>query len=142
MALTETYIVGLNGVLRALNALGKEAAVELRDASRDIADRHMVPAWKNAALYYAGPWGPRIAQSVRVRRDRVPSVQIGYQRAVFSGGASSTMVRYPSSSGEKRGSFAPFKKTDWLEKTRSYQEPALREWAKAVDDVVAKWNRM
>jgi hypothetical protein len=52
-----------------------------------------MPAWKNAALFYAGPWGQVIADSVRVKRDRVPAVQIGGNRKVLSGGGTATMVR-------------------------------------------------
>ena len=141
MAITEAYVDGLNEVLRALRALPKEANDEMRKASQDIAEKYMAPAWRDAAQN-AGPWGPKIAESVKVRRDRVPAVQIGGNRRVFSGGATATMVRYPSDSGQKRDSWAPFEKTDWITLSRGYQEPALREWAKAVDDVVRKWERM
>jgi hypothetical protein len=102
----------------------------------------MVPAWQNAALYNAGPWGQVIADSVRVKRDRVPAVQIGGNKKVLSGGGSATMVRYPSSTGQAKDSFAPFEKTDWLSKVRAYQPAALREWGAAVDRVVAKWGRL
>jgi hypothetical protein len=57
----DAYVDGLNDVLRAFKALPKEASAELRKASQDIADRHMAPAWRNAALDYAGPWGEKIA---------------------------------------------------------------------------------
>lgn len=138
----DTYVEGLNEVLRAFRALPKEASNELRTASVTIANQHMVPAWKNAALYGAGPWGEEIANSVRARRDRVPAVQIGGNRKVFSGGATSTMVRYPSSSGEARESFAPFERTEWLSHVRAYQPAALREWGQAVDRIVAKWSTL
>jgi len=142
MAQVEAYIEGLNDVLRAFRALPKEASAELRTSSARIASQHMVPAWQNAALYNAGPWGQVIADSVRVKRDRLPAVQIGGNRKAFSGGASATMVRYPSSSGEGKESFAPFEATDWIGKVRAYQPAALREWGAAVDRIVAKWGRM
>ena len=143
---TETYVVGLNEVLRAFRQLPKEASAELRQASRQIADRHMAPAWRNAAMYYAGPWGEEIAASVRVSRDRVPAVAIGYQKKVFSGGASSIMVRYPSDKGRsgRSGERVPAAfgdGSDWLSKVKAYQPAAIREWASAVDGVVRKWNR-
>lgn len=141
MAITEAYIDGLNDVLRALRALPKEANDELRNASKDIANKYMAPAWRDAAMK-AGPWGSKIAESVKVRRDRVPAVQIGGNGRVFSGGATATMVRYPSDTGEKRNSWAPFTRTNWIARTRNYQEPALREWARAVDDIVKKWERL
>ena len=142
MAQVEAYVEGLNEVLRAFKALPKEASNELRQSSNRIAGEHMVPAWQNAALYNAGPWGQVIADSVRVKRDRVPAVQIGGNRKAFSGGATPTMVRYPSSTGERKESFAPFERTEWLTKVRAYQPAALREWGQAVDRIVAKWGNM
>jgi hypothetical protein len=142
MAQVDAYVEGLNDVLRAFRALPKEASNELRQASNVIAAQHMVPAWQNAALFYAGPWGQVIADSVKVKRDRVPAVQIGGNRKVLSGGGTATMVRYPSSTGEAKDSFAPFERTEWLTKTRAYAPAAIREWGAAVDRIVAKWGRM
>lgn len=142
MALVEAYVEGLNDVLRALRALPKEASAELRKSSMEIAQRHMAPAWQNAALYYAGPWGQVIADSVKVKRDRVPAVQIGGNRKVLSGGGTATMVRYPSDTGEGRESFAPFEQTNWISRVRAYQPDALREWGEAVDRIVKKWDTL
>lgn len=138
----DAYVEGLNQVLRAFRSLPKEASNELRTASQAVAAQHMVPAWQEAARNGAGPWGDVIANSVKVRRDRVPAVQIGGNRKAFSGGATATMVRYPSDSGQKRDSFAPFERTDWIRDVRSYQGPALQEWAQAVDRIVAKWSTL
>lgn len=138
----DAYIEGLNDVLRAFRNLPKEASKELRASSKTIATRHMVPAWQQAARSGAGPWGEMIAQSVKAASDRVPAVRIGGNRKVFSGGASATMVRYPSSSGKARGSFAPFEATNWIKDVRAYQEPAIREWGQAVDRIVGKWSAL
>lgn len=135
----DTYVEGLNELLRALNKLPKEANQELKASSKTIAERYMVPAWKEAALNYAGPWGEDIAQYVKAGTDRIPVVRIGSNRKTFSGGATPTMVRYPSDSGQARNSWAPFEKTDWIAKRAPYQEKALEEWGKAVDRVIAKW---
>ena len=142
MAIVEAYVDGLNDVLRAFKALPKEASAELRKSSMEIAGRHMAPAWRNAALYYAGPWGQVIADSVKVKRDRVPAVQIGGNRKVLSGGGTATMVRWPSDTGNARESFAPFTQTNWISNVRGYQPAALREWGEAVDRIVGKWGRM
>ena len=138
----DSYIVGLNEVLRAFKALPKEASGELRDASMKIAEKHMAPAWRNAALFYAGPWGQVIADSVKVKRDRVPAVNIGNNKKTLSGGGSATMFRYPSSSGQRRDSFAPIEQTEWLTKTKAYQPAALAEWGRAVDRIVKKWDTL
>lgn len=135
----DVYVEGLNELLRGLRNLGPEANKELRAASKTIAQQHMVPAWQNAALYGAGPWGEEIANSVKAGADRVPKVTIGGNRKKFSGGATPTMVRYPSSSGNARDSFAPFQQTEWIERVRAYQPAALQEWGQAVDRVIAKW---
>ena len=146
----EAYIEGLNPLLADLRKLGKVANKELRDASRVIADRHMVPAWRDAALKAGGGWGEVLADSVRSGSDRLPKVMIGKNRKVTRGGASSNMLRWPTDTGDKDGkkwgknntrvgSPAPFVQTNWIAKARSYQKPALEEWGQAVDRVVRKW---
>ena len=151
MAIIETGVSGLNELLRDFRQLGKEAAKELRASSKTIAEQHMVPAWKNAALNYAGPWGSAIASSVRAGSDRVPKVMIGGNRKVTSGGASPTMLRYPSDKGDRgraaKGASnrmpAAFESgTDWISQARDYQPKALQEWAKAVDRIALKWRVM
>lgn len=151
MAIYESGVSGLNELLRDFRNLGKEAAKELRASSKTIAEQHMVPAWKNAALQYAGPWGDHIANSVRAGSDRVPKVMIGSTRKVTSGGASPTMLRYPSDKGDRgraaRGASnrmpAAFGSgTDWISQARDYQPKALQEWAKAVDRIALKWRVM
>lgn len=136
------YVEGLNELLRDLRKLGPEANKELRAASKRIAASDMAPAWQNAARTYAGPWGEAIANSVKVGSDRLPVVRIGGNRKVFSGGATATMVRYPSDTGKARDSFAPFERTDWIHNVRGYQPAALQKWSRAVDTVIAKWGSM
>lgn len=151
MAIYESGVSGLNELLRDFRQLGKEAAKELRQSSKTIAEQHMVPAWKNAALGGAGAWGQDIADSVRAGADRIPKVMIGGNRKVTSGGASPTMLRYPSDKGDRgraaRGARnrmpAAFGSgTDWIQEARDYQPRALQEWANAVDRIVMKWRLM
>jgi hypothetical protein len=141
----DTYVVGLNDILRAFRALPKEASAELRSASMAVAEKHMAPAWQNAALNYAGPWGQVIADSVKVKRDRVPAVNIGGARKKLSGGASPTMVRYMADKGNRgrAGMGAPKafgQGSDWMSHVKAYQGPAMQEWAAAVDRIVMKWE--
>lgn len=143
MAQADTYIPGLDALLRDLGKLGKLATKELRASSRVIADRHMVPAYKKSAREVP-TWGDYLAASVRSRNDRLPSVKIGFQKKVLSGGASTNMLRYPTDTGKPRGSrkltgVNPFERTNWLNNARSYQKPALVEWGQAVDRLVRKW---
>lgn len=141
MPVVEVRVAGLNSILRDLRRLPKEAQNELRTASVAIAERHMVPAWRAAALE-AGPWGPKIAASVRARRDRIPAVVIGGKRAVFSGGASVNNVRFPSHAGRVRESIPKaFKKTEWMATVRRrYIGAAVTEWANAVERIVRDFN--
>lgn len=136
----ELRIDGLAALLRDFKALPKEATAELRKASVDIANRHMVPSWKAAAMT-AGKWGPALADSIRARSDRLPALKVGKDRRAYSGGASTNMVRYPSAFGT-RNDWAPFGDgTGWMGNRRPYQAQALNEWGQAVDLIMTKWNR-
>lgn len=145
MATSKQYdlrVEGLNALLRSFRKLGPEAQKELRTASKRIATNRMVPAYRAAALNYAGPWGQVLADSVKAGSDRLPKITIGGNRKRFSGGASATMVRYPTDSGNERGSFAPFERTRWLQKGGSYKRAAFDDWNKAVGLIVQKWERL
>jgi hypothetical protein len=137
----DASIPGLNGLLRELSRLDKSASGDLRDASVDIATRLMVPAWQQGAAR-AGPWGDRIAATVKAKRDRLPAVQIGGGGKAFSGGATVNMVRFPSHAGRVRPSIPPaFTRTDWMNLVRpAYVDQAMAEWGKAVDSVVKAFN--
>lgn len=138
----DAYIPGLNAMLRDLRGLDKEAQGELRTASSVIAARHMVPAWQAAAMN-AGPWGERIAATIRAKRDRLPAISIGGNRRAFSGGATPNMVRYPSHAGRVRDTYpAAFTATGWMRQAKpAYIEGAIREWGQAVDKVCDDWGR-
>ena len=143
-------VPGLRAFLRDLNKLDKEAKSELRKASVDIAKRLMVPAWSMAALE-GGPWGDKIMRTVKAKSDRIPVVTIGANRRAYNRGASVNMVKTPSAFGVSKrgqknpdaaGAVAAFGKgTGWMKGVgASYKEPAMREWGKAADKVVASWQ--
>lgn len=139
----EARIPGLNRLLRDLKALPKEYQDELREASKDIATRHMVPAWQAAAMD-AGPWGAKIAATIKAKRDRIPAITIGAGRKnAYSGGASVNMVRYPSHAGPVRDTIPKaFTRTGWMSRVKPlYIEAAVREWGNAVEKVCAEFNR-
>jgi hypothetical protein len=138
--LVELRIDGLGALLKDMRTLPKEATAELRRASVVIAERHMVPSWKRAALS-AKKWGPKLAESIRARSDRLPALQVGKDRKTYSGGASTNMVRYPAFLGTKE-KWPPFGEgTNWMAKRSPYQAQAIHEWSQAVDRIVSKWNR-
>lgn len=135
----DVYVEGLGPLLKDLRALPKEATAELRTASVVIAERHMVPSWRNAAMR-AGNWGPKLAASIRAKRDRTPALQVGFQKKVYRGKASTNVVRYPSAFGT-RNEWAPFGDgTGWMATRRPYEHAAITEWGHAVDKIVRKWD--
>lgn len=141
---SEVYIQGLGELLRDFNKLPKDAAKDLKIASKVIAEKHMVPAWKSAALTYAGPWGQDIADSVRSGSDRLPKISIGYQKKVASGGASSNMLRYPADKGSRGRSGATMppafgRGSNWIQYAITYKGDAIEEWGKAVDRAIGRW---
>lgn len=145
----ELRVEGLGALLRDMKTLPKEATAELRKASVDIANRHMVPSWRAAAMT-AGNWGPKLADSIRARSDRLPALKVGKDKRAYSGGASTNMVRYPAFMGTKEETrdpwpglkWAPFGRgTGWMSRRRPYQAQALNEWGQAVDLIVTRWNR-
>lgn len=136
----EMRIDGLGALLKDMRALPKEAKRELRKASVDIANRHMVPSWKAAALT-AGGWGPKLADSVRAASDKLPALKVGKDKRVYSGGASTNMTRYPAFRGTQAHYAAFGNGTGWMANRRPYQAQALHEWTQAVDLIVTNWNR-
>ena len=137
--LFDTKVEGLNTILRDFKKLPKEATKELRRASVDISNRHMVPSWKAATLT-AGKWGPKLAESVRAVSDRLPALKVGKDKRIYSGSASTNIIRYPSFRGTKTG-WKPFGDgTGWMANRRPYAAQALAEWTQATDLIVAKWN--
>ena len=135
-------IQGLNRVLRALRQFGPEATAELRDESQVIAANLMVPTFQRRAASVPN-WGRVLTESIRVRRDRVPAVNIGYKKRAFSHGGSTVQLRYATDTGTRRGpSPAPFTRTNWLTAAAAeYKDPAMLAWNDALTRVVTKWNR-
>jgi hypothetical protein len=152
-AVNDMSMPGLRAFLRDLNKLDKEGKSELRRASVDIARRLMVPAWQEAASHAKGNWGENISRAVKAKSDRVPVVIIGGNTRKYSRGASVNMIKTPSAYGVKGKTVrstdprvasavkAFGEGTGWMKGVgQSYKEPAMREWGKATDKVVASWN--
>lgn len=73
-------------LLRAMQKLPKEASDELRRASREIADEIVTPAIESAMRSHIGNYAPKMIQSIRTGRDRIPKVIIGYHRTPYFSG--------------------------------------------------------
>ena len=135
----DVYVEGINELLRALHRADPEASKKLKDASNVIATDVMAPSYQRSAA--AVPhWGPDLAAGIRAKRDRIPSVSIGYTRASMKGGASSALIRNATDTGIGRESFAPFEYTGWIGRAKSYKPRALELWGDAIEKVVADFN--
>ena len=147
MAQAEVRVEGLNAVLRSLRQMPPQVGVELKKASGHIARNLMLPHYQQAARTVP-VWGDVLADSIRVKRDRVPALKIGYKRAALSGGrggskkgASTVQLRWPTFSGDRGSSFAPFEQTRWLDEAKGYKPKAMEAWTDALERYVRKWNR-
>jgi len=141
----DVEVEGLNELLRDLRAFPKDANKELRIASQRIANQHMVPAWRRAAGR-SGPWADKIQQTIRAKKDRLPTVIIGAQRPRYGRGATPNTVRRPSDAGvgpdAALSAQRAFKEGgSWMKHAnRAYVPAALREWAEAVQELCDRFN--
>jgi hypothetical protein len=133
-------VTGLNAVMRALKDFPPEANAELRDEAQRIANNIMAPAYRDAAASVP-IWGATLAAGIKAKRDRVPSVNIGYRTPKVSGGANPIMLRWPTDKGMARKSPAPFQRTGWIASAAGYKEAAMEAYGDALTRVVMKWNR-
>ena len=135
----DVEVQGLNALLRALNRIDPQMSKSMKEKSNVIATDIMAPAYQSAAASVP-IWGSVLASGVRAKRDRIPSVSIGYTRKAVAGGASSAMLRNPTSSGQGRDSFAPFQRTGWIQSAKSYKPAAIEAWWNSVEEIVRDFN--
>ena len=141
---------GLTDTLRAFSGLEsdlrKEANSELRTAAGECA-ADLARALKIAASASGVPVAPRVAGSIRVKRDRIPVVQIGGRTKVGTGkrGNAGALVwgseRGPASD-PNRFAVAPSSSGYWIAPTvAAFSEgPALTTYKRAVVDIMRKWK--
>lgn len=128
------------GTLRALKKLGKEANAELRQESRKIAENILKPIVQASILKNSGAYGPKLASTVRVKGDRVPTVLVG-QKSKRYGDARRNTLRAKEQRAAKRNN-VDFNKSDppntLMLKFGTIKGPyiarsgALQEWAQSV----------
>jgi len=82
------------GLLRALKQLDKETTKELRRRSKLIAEDILKPTIQAAIISHAGPYGPKLAKSVRVKGDRVPMVLVGAKGISYGSTNDAARMRY------------------------------------------------
>ena len=82
-------VTGLDAVKHVLNTIAKEdlneARKEIRTASKQIAERHLIPELKASAGSSPVPIASRMADTARARSDRVVFVKVGAVNPRLSG---------------------------------------------------------
>jgi hypothetical protein len=152
-------------ILDSLGSLEKAANREMREEAQIIADQIMVPAIQSAISSHAGLYAKKLNETIKTRQDRLPSVKIGNSnktssrgtvlssrtaggRGVYSGGATTNMIRfgtikgaYVSRSGRPQ-LWAEGIRPGWTDAADAmYAEPAFAAWTKTANDLIDKWNR-
>ena len=151
------------GLLKALNAMGKEAQVGLKD------DVQSISAWTAQGIQqaaYSHPYYPRqaiiVAQTVRAARDRVPTVYVGGTKGRASGGANAGQLLFGNEFGGDRNAFGNLtafpnggyrfpprtsregrgNKGYWIFPTLKAMQPEIKKrWFAAVEQVLDLWAR-
>ena len=151
------------GLLKALNAMDKEAQYELKEEVVSIS------AWTARGIEQAGfshPIYPKqaaiVARTVRPARDRVPTVYIGGGKGRVSGGANAGQLLFGNEFGGDRNAFGnksafpnggyrfPARtsregrgnKGYWIFPTLKAMQPDIkRKWFAAVNKVMDNWAR-
>jgi hypothetical protein len=97
-------VYGLTETLKALRHVEAELRPEANGRIRDAAGvcaGQLVPHLTAAAATSGVPVAPRVARSIRVRRDRMPTLSIGGSTRVGSGGAPAGALVWGSEQGPK-----------------------------------------
>jgi hypothetical protein len=151
------------GLLKALNVMGKEAQVGLKD------DVQSISAWTAQNIQqaaYAHPYYPKqaaiVAQTVRAARDRVPTVYVGGSKGRASGGANAGQLLFGNEFGGDRNAFGNLNafpnggyrfpprtaregrgnKGYWIFPTLKAMQPEIKKrWFASVEKVFDLWAR-
>lgn len=141
-------IDGLRETLRAFNALPKDASNELRDEAMAIADD--MAGWIRAGALAESRTAARVAGTLKVRRDRVPVVEIGGASKVGTGTGRQKGKAFQLLFGANFGArqYSQFKAwagrgNDFFvfKQIEGHQSEIERRYYEAVDRVIARWSQ-
>jgi len=152
-----------SGLLKALNAMGKDANVQLKN------DVYSISSWTAGAIKTSAYVGARfpaqaaiVAATIRPARDRVPTIYIGGGKGRASGGANAGQLLFGNEFGSDRntkGSLGSFPnggykfppRTDregrgnagyWIFPTLKIAQPEIKKrWQEACVKVLDNWAR-
>jgi hypothetical protein len=151
------------GLLKALNAMDKEAQYELKN------DVHSISSWVatniKQSAYALSPMPKQaaiVAQTVRAARDRVPTVYVGGTKGKASGGANAGQLIFGNEFGGDRNAYGnqssfpnggyrfPARtardgrgnKGYWIFPTLKALQPEIKKkWFASVNKVMDNWAR-
>lgn len=140
-------IDGLRETLRAFRELPKDASAELRDEAGKIAAD--MAGWISSAARADSRQSALVADTVKVRRDRVPVVEIGGTARVGTGTGRQKARAYQILFGANFGSrsFPQFRQ--WAGKGRDYfvfsqieahENEIEARYLDAADRVITRWS--
>lgn len=136
-------ITGLRLLLNQLKDLPKEANQELRETAGTIAE-NLVPAARRGATSQGGPQGKLLAPTIKVVRDRVPSLEAGGTKKVGRNNVYAYKVLYGSEFGSTvYTQFHHGHTTEgyWLFPLIRTEDPMIqREMEAAIARIVAKFS--
>tara|TARA_R110000868_G_scaffold194221_1_gene439591 strand:- start:258 stop:776 length:519 start_codon:yes stop_codon:yes gene_type:complete len=152
-------------LLDGLGSLEKSANREMRQEAELIAESIMMPAIKSAISSHAPNYASKLNATIRTKQDRLPGVRVGNSTktssrgtilnsrtaggsGVFSGGATSNMIRfgtikgyYTSRSGRPQ-LWAQGIRPGWTDTAdEAYSERAFAAWEKTAEELIDRWNR-
>jgi hypothetical protein len=155
----------IRDLLDSLGSFEKAANREMRREAEYIADSIMVPAIRSAISSHAPAYAKKLNASIRTRQDRIPSVRVGNSnkfssrgnvtnprantgRGVYSGGATTNMIRFGTIKGQytarsgRTQFWAEGIRPGWTDTAEAdYYEPAFSAWIKAAETLIDNWNR-
>lgn len=136
-------MTGIRALLAQLNELPKQASQDVRVAAGVIAEK-LVPAAKRGAITHGGPQGKLLAPTIKVVRDRVPSLQAGGTKRVGSNKVYAYKVLYGSEFGSTvYKQFHHGHTTDgyWFFPLIRTEDPMIeREMSTAIEAIIARFN--
>jgi hypothetical protein len=144
-------VTGLTAVKHVLNTIAKEdlneARKEIRTASKQIAERHLIPALKASAGSSQVPIASRMADTARARSDRIVFVKVGAVNPKLSGfKRGQSRYRTGMAWGSERGPVSGAKENTYAvpHNERGYWvRPAVDKTAgKAADEYKAMLHRI
>ena len=140
-------------ILRTFKNMDQIASKDLRDVAQELAGE-VANALQAAASFADAKGGnarqaSAVAQTIKVNRDRVPSISIGGSKGVTSSNAPAGVILFGSEFGSSKYKQFPKRSPKdgrgnvgyWLFPTLKMMQPRIREkWVQGVDKIREEWR--